>query len=202
MAPPARFAMRNFAFRSLSEIFRQKRRTGLSSVLGLVRRRGDAHLHFHHAHREKRAAGWRLPRKVIRFPSIIAMHSERSEFMLMIVGYGWNENLPPAEASQAIDQMMAWCHGLKNQGTVTSFSPLARMGKIVSGRKGSVVLDGPFAEAKEVVGGYLVVRAGSLAEATAIAQQCPILEHGITIDVRAMVDECSIAQKLRDCLAS
>ncbi len=126
------------------------------------------------------------------------MHSEHSEFMLMIVGYGWNEALPPDEARQAIDQMMEWCHGLQKQGTVTSFSPLARMGKIVSGRKGSVVLDGPFAEAKEVVGGYLIVLAGSLEEATAIAQQCPILEHGITIDVRPMVNECSIAQKLRE----
>jgi hypothetical protein len=71
------------------------------------------------------------------------------------------------------------------------------MGKMVSGKKGSVVLDGPFVEAKEVVGGYIVVRARSLEDATAIAQHCPILEHGITIDVREMVDECSIAQKLR-----
>ena len=126
------------------------------------------------------------------------MHSAHSEYMLMIVGYDWDKELPPAEARHAIEQMMAWCHGLKDQGTVTAFSPLTRMGKIVSGRKGSVVMDGPFAEAKEVVGGYLIVRAGSLEEATTIAQQCPMLEHGITIDVRAMVDECSIAQKLRE----
>lgn len=118
--------------------------------------------------------------------------------MLMIVGYDWDKKLPPAEARQAIEQMMEWCHGLKKQGVAPSFSPLARMGKIVAGKKGSSVMDGPFMEAKEVVGGYLIVRADSLEEATTIAQQCPILEHGITIDVRAMVDECSISQKLRE----
>jgi hypothetical protein len=126
------------------------------------------------------------------------MHSHESEFMLLIVGYDWDQALPPEEAREAIAQMMAWCDDMTKQGTATSFSPLARMGKMVSGKKGSVVVDGPFAEAKEVVGGYIVVRAGSLEEATAIAQQCPILEHGITIDVRAMVNECSIAKRLAE----
>src|SRR6188472_4327210 len=99
-----------------------------------------------------------------------------SEFMLLILGYEWDKGMSAADTRQAIDRMMAWCEGLHGQGVATAISPLARMGKIVSGKNGGTVADGPFAEAKEVVGGYLVVRAGDLDAAAAIAQQCPLLE--------------------------
>ena len=125
-------------------------------------------------------------------------YDSADQFMFLIVGYGWDKDLPSAEVRQAIDRMFAWFERLREQGIATSGSPLARMGRIVSGKDGSLVTDGPFAEAKEVVGGYIVVRAAGLDAATAIARQCPLLEYGITLDVRAMVDECSIAQRLRE----
>ena len=124
--------------------------------------------------------------------------STHSEYMLLIVGYDWDKALSPTDARQAIDGMFAWFETLQQQGICTAGSPLARMGKMVSGQHGRIVADGPFAEAKEVVGGYLVVQATDLDAATAIAQQCPLLAHGITIDVRPMVDECSIAARLRE----
>lgn len=126
------------------------------------------------------------------------MHISNNEFMLLIVGYDWDTGMAPADARQALDQMMSWVDSLLGQGIATAANPLARMGKMVSGAKGSVVADGPFAEAKEVVGGYIIVKADDLAGATAIAQQCPLLDHGITIDVREMVNECAIAQRLRE----
>jgi len=125
-------------------------------------------------------------------------YDSADQFMFLIVGYEWDKDLPSAEVRQAIDRMFAWFERLREQGIATSGSPLARMGRIVSGKDGSLVTDGPFAEAKEVVGGYIVVRAAGLDAATAIARQCPLLEYGITLDVRAMVDECSIAQRLRE----
>ena len=127
------------------------------------------------------------------------MHtSTNSEFMLLIVGYEWDEGLAPAETRQAIDRMFAWFDRLLEQGIATAGSPLSRMGKLVSGKNGDMVADGPFAEAKEVVGGFIVVQADDLDAATAIAQQCPLLEYGITVDVRAMVNECSIALRLKE----
>ncbi len=118
--------------------------------------------------------------------------------MFLVVGYGWDEGMPAADAASAIDAMMNWVHGLLEQGVATSTSPLARMGKIVTGKNGSLITDGPFAEAKEVVGGYIVVNAADIEAATAIARGCPLLEYGVKLDVREMVHVCSIAQRLRE----
>ncbi len=127
------------------------------------------------------------------------MHtSTNSEFMFLIVGYDWDKDLSSDEARAALERMMTWFDGLLKQGVATGGSPLARHGKIVAGKNGSMVADGPFAEAKEVVGGYISVQASDLAAATAIAQQCPLLEYGLTLDVRAMVDECAISRRLRE----
>lgn len=124
--------------------------------------------------------------------------ADKAQFMFLIIGYDWDKALPPAQARQSLNRMMAWFDGLLQQGVATAGSPLARTGKMVAGKHGSTVADGPFAEAKEVVGGYIIVQADTLAAATAIAQQCPLLEHGVTLDVRAMVDECAISVRLRE----
>lgn len=125
------------------------------------------------------------------------MSTSNPEYLFVLVGYDWHQSMPPAEAQHALDKMMAWVNGLMNQGIATGAQPLARTGKMVAGKNGAMVADGPFAEAKEVVGGYISVKASSLEEATAIARQCPLLEHGIKIDVREMVDECAISKGLR-----
>jgi hypothetical protein len=46
------------------------------------------------------------------------------------------------------------------------------------------VTDGPFAEAKDVVAGYIVVEASNLEEAVALSEGCPILEVGGSVEVR------------------
>jgi hypothetical protein len=58
------------------------------------------------------------------------------------------------------------------------------------------VIDGPFAEAKEVVGGYWFFLAGSLAEAAALAAQNPCLACGLTYEVRPIEEERASAYKL------
>ena len=58
---------------------------------------------------------------------------------------------------------------------------LAREGKVVSKRS---VTDGPFAETKEVVGGYWFIVARSLEAAAALAAQNPCLAYGLTLEVR------------------
>ncbi len=126
------------------------------------------------------------------------MINPKSEYLFLLVGYDWHKSMPPADAKDALDKMMAWVDGLMTAGIATGARPLARTGKMVAGKNGSVVADGPFAEAKEVVGGYISVKADSLEEATVIARQCPLLEHGIKIDVREMVDECAISKGLRE----
>ena len=63
---------------------------------------------------------------------------------------------------------------------------------MISGTNGRFVLDGPFAESKEAVGGYLVLQADNLNEAVEIARANPALRYGVSVEVRPIVAECPI----------
>src|SRR5262249_23964769 len=68
---------------------------------------------------------------------------------------------------------------------------LERRGAIVSGTNGRFVTDGPFAESKEAVGGYLVLDVETLDEAITIAQSSPGLAYGGSIEGRPRAGEVS-----------
>jgi len=55
-------------------------------------------------------------------------------------------------------------------------------GKVVN--PGNIITDGPYAEIKELIGGYTLVRAESLDEAAEMAKNCPILEMGGNVEIR------------------
>ena len=66
-----------------------------------------------------------------------------------------------------------------------------------SGENGSpVVVDGPFSEAKEAIGGYFLITARDLDEATEIAERCPNLQYGMTVEVRPVATMCHLAEDL------
>src|SRR5258708_20086468 len=88
---------------------------------------------------------------------------------------------------------MAWFERLTAQGKVIAGSPLEKEGKNVSGKNGRVVADGPFAESKEAIGGYFLLRVDSLDEAVAIAKGCPGLPHGAKIEVRPVMAQCPLS---------
>ena len=71
---------------------------------------------------------------------------------------------------------------------------LFRSGKIVSGKQGRIVADGPFAESKEAIGGYFYLQVQDMDEAIRIAQQCPGLEYGAVVEVRPVADLCTVRQ--------
>ena len=64
--------------------------------------------------------------------------------------------------------------------------PLNGEGKIVR-NQGAIITDGPFAEGKEVVGGYLIVKANDLNHATEMSKDCPIFEHNGFVEVREIM---------------
>jgi hypothetical protein len=98
---------------------------------------------------------------------------------------------------QVADQWMAWFNRLQDQGTAIAGNPLEREGKIVSGKNGRMVSDGPFAESKETIGGYFLIKVGTMDEAVDIAQECPGLPYGIRVEVRPVAGGCPIAEELR-----
>lgn len=124
-----------------------------------------------------------------------------SAYMLLFRGLEWDEGLSPEDLQRVMDEVMAWFEGLQEQGKVKGGQPLDRSGRYVSGKGGRVVADGPFAESKEVVGGYLLLDANSLEEAVAVARSCPTLDHGITIEVRPVLDDCPVFRRARERLA-
>jgi hypothetical protein len=67
---------------------------------------------------------------------------------------------------------------VKNAG-----EPLERAGAVLRGKK-RVVIDGPFLEAKDLVAGFMIIRAKDLDEARALASGCPILEGEGSVEVR------------------
>jgi hypothetical protein len=58
------------------------------------------------------------------------------------------------------------------------------------------VTDGPFAESKEAIAGFFIIRADSLEQAVEIAKGCPCLEYGQTVEVREIV----LDEKIRESL--
>ena len=112
--------------------------------------------------------------------------------MLLFRGPHWDKGLGPDELQQAMNSVMAWFGGLNERGKVKGAQPLGAEGRTISGTNGHLVVDGPFTETKEAVGGYLVLQADSLNEAVEIARSMPTLRYGISVEVRPVLAECPI----------
>ena len=102
------------------------------------------------------------------------------------------DNLTDAQAQPEAwqEHMMkwkAWMGGLAEQGKLLGGEPLNKEGKVVKGKAKSVI-DGPFVEGKEVVGGYLLVNAGNLDEAVEISKGCPTYEENGAVEVREITE--------------
>jgi hypothetical protein len=113
-----------------------------------------------------------------------------ASFMLIFRNAGpeTHAHLTPEQQASLANQWNEWYDGLARQGKVEHGRPLGLGGRVVSGPKGERVIDGPYAEAKEVIGGYIFLKVVDLDEATAIAKQCPGLPLGLTVEVRPVAD--------------
>ena len=104
-----------------------------------------------------------------------------AQFLLLFRHSESGPDPTPAEMEQIMGKWMAWIKGMKARGELVGTNRLAETGRVLRGPGGKEVTDGPFAEAKEVIGGYVLIQARDLAAATAIARGCPGLEMKTTI---------------------
>jgi hypothetical protein len=112
-----------------------------------------------------------------------------SQYLLLGRGTHWNKGLCPQEIQKVMSRSNAWFDRLCQQGKVKAGQRLAHEGKIVSGKKGRSATDGPFAESKEAVAGYVLLQVDCLDEAVEIAKEWPFLEiNGVSIEVRPVAE--------------
>ncbi len=112
-------------------------------------------------------------------------------YLLLFRGANWpDSSLSPDEISLVLDRVNAWFGQLSATGKLVGAQPLMEEGVVISGKGGSAVTDGPFSEAKEVVGGYVLLSVESLEEAIAVAKSNPMNEFGTVTEVRPTASSC------------
>lgn len=100
---------------------------------------------------------------------------------------GWQNEPSPEKWQEHMGKWSQWMGTLAEQGKLLGSEALHATGKVVTGT-GKVVTDGPFAEGKEMVGGYLLCNADSMDEAVTLSKGCPIFENDGVVEVREVLD--------------
>jgi len=93
----------------------------------------------------------------------------------------------PERMQQTMEKWLAWMKMLKDEGHLRDPGhPLENRGKLVQGKQKNVT-DGPFAELKDIVGGFTIVAADNLEHAVNLAKGCPIFEDDGIVEVRPIL---------------
>lgn len=99
----------------------------------------------------------------------------------------WNKDIPAEKIQETIDQFYVWLGRHVDGGRMKRGQRLRIEGKTVSAK--GFATDGPYGEAKEVIGGYWFVLAPSLEEAATIMAGNPCLECGLICEIRPIDPE-------------
>lgn len=102
----------------------------------------------------------------------------------------WDANASTKDVQQAIDNFYAWLDRCIEQGKMRMGSRLQPEAKLVSR---AAITDGPFAETKELIGGYWFIVANSLDEAAQLAAKNPCMAFGLSYEIRPLEPEKAVA---------
>jgi hypothetical protein len=92
----------------------------------------------------------------------------------------------PKQMEATTQKWHSWINSIAEQDKLVAVGQrLSTEGKVL--KPGGVITDGPFVEIREHLGGYLVIRAGSIEEATTLAHGCPILEETGSVEIRPIL---------------
>ncbi|WP_212004770.1 YciI family protein [Chitinophaga sp. HK235] len=104
------------------------------------------------------------------------------EFLFIIRGEDEPGIESPAEMEQHLEHWQQWLGELIQTGHFVAGQQLASEGKTVLST--TTITDRPLAEGKELIAGYLIIRASDAIAAAELAKACPSLRYGCTIEVR------------------
>jgi hypothetical protein len=108
------------------------------------------------------------------------------DFMLLFRNAHSDQSQISPEDFKAIQKKWDdWKGGIAAQGRMANNgSRLPLEGKVL--KAGGVVTDGPFVEIREMLGGYIVVKADSLDDAVTLAHGCPAIDLGGSVEIRPL----------------
>ena len=111
-------------------------------------------------------------------------------YLILIYGKesDW-DNIPPEEAGEIMGAYGAYTQKLKSAGVFVAGDELnvVATAKSVRGKGGSQVVDGPFVDTKEQLGGYYLIDAPNHDEALNWAKQAPSMLHGGGVELRPVM---------------
>jgi hypothetical protein len=111
-----------------------------------------------------------------------------ARFMYVFRGGAFvQQGLSPAEVGAHLQKWTAWVGDLAKAGVHEGGYAVQGAGKTIRGTR-KTVTDGPYAEAKDMVTGNLVVLTSSIEEATRLATGCPIFEFDGSVEVRPILE--------------
>jgi hypothetical protein len=90
---------------------------------------------------------------------------------------------PAEQVQQSMMKWKTWIEELTKDGRYNSGERLARNGTVVKGDQKQII-DGPYSESKEIVGGYISIKADDLQEAIEISKDCPIFNYDGNVEIR------------------
>jgi hypothetical protein len=100
-------------------------------------------------------------------------------------GHETANKMTPEEMQRHMQKWHTWIgEGLEKGWIVDGGDALTQEGRVVNAKK--VVMDGPFVEAREIVGGFSIVQADTIDAAAELAKGCPALLVGGSVEVRAL----------------
>lgn len=91
------------------------------------------------------------------------------------------------EQQRILERYFEWIDQLSADGAFEGGEPLASGGHLLRSVDGAVI-DGPFTETKEVLTGIFIIRAATMDQARALARTCPALTHGLSIELREIIE--------------
>lgn len=106
-----------------------------------------------------------------------------SEYLVLSRGQ-WDKDASKEDIESAIQRFYGWLARNIDEGRMKMGSRLSTRRAVVS--RTGIAIDGPFGEAKEVVGGYWFIVARSLREAAELAAQNPCAQHGLSYEIRPL----------------
>ena len=93
----------------------------------------------------------------------------------------------PEEMERMMKAWMQWIDTLRQSGNLVQTGERLERTTLPVRGKAKTVTDGPYAEAKDIVGGYLLVQARDLNEAVELSKGCPIFAIDGLVEVRPLV---------------